>query len=89
MSNPEFIDQPVVVEARLLPDGQINPVAFAWRDKRQAIAGIGRRWQEAADGHTRTHYLVQTATSGIFELCMDTGTGQWRLLRAWFHARLA
>jgi hypothetical protein len=86
MSNPIFIDQPVVVEARLLPDGQIEPIAFAWQDRRQAITGTGRRWQEAPDGKQRMHYLVQTATSDVFELCIDTGTGQWRLLRAWLQA---
>ncbi len=82
MPNVDFIDQPVIVEFRLLPDGQAEPVAFVWQRRRLVITSIGRRWQEAGEGK-RNHYLVQTAGSDVFELQMDTTTGEWRLLRAW------
>ncbi len=87
MPNVEFIDQPVSVEIRLLPDGQAEPVAFAWQRRRLVITSIGRRWQETGERFHHHHYLVQTAGSDVFELQMDTTTGEWRLLRAWLQDR--
>ena len=48
MSLPEFIDEPILVQARLLPDGGAQPTAFIWRENTYLIADWGRQWQEDA-----------------------------------------
>ena len=83
MSLPEFIDEPILVEKRFLPDGAMQPTAFIWRGCTYGIADWGRRWEEEVDGITWSCYLVRAPNLETFELRLDRATGQWLLARAW------
>ena len=83
MTVPEFIDEPILVQARFLPDGRIQPTAFVWRRRTRYIADIGRQWQEEASGVTWHCYLARTPTRETFELRLDRGGGRWVLAKAW------
>ncbi len=83
MALPEFVNEPILVQARFLPDGHIQPTAFIWRDRTRYIADHGREWEEAADGVAWRCYLVRTPTGETFELRCALAEGRWILSRAW------
>jgi len=83
MSLSEFVNEPIFVQARFLPDGQIQPVAFVWRGRTRYIADIGRQWSEEIEGAHWRCYLVRTQTADTFELRLDLEAGRWVLARAW------
>ena len=83
MSLPEFIDEPILVQAQLLPDGDAQPTAFIWRGRTYAIADWGRQWREDAGGAIWSCYLVRTSNLETFELRLNRVTGQWALARVW------
>ena len=86
---PEFVEEPLLVEARLLPDGAVQPIAFVWRDRGYRIADWGRQWVEEIGGVRWRCYLVRTADGETFELRLDRVAGQWMLSRAWLPAGIA
>ena len=47
---PDFINEPVGVELRILPDGQVMPSRFTWRGRRVAVSDVGRTWREESGG---------------------------------------
>jgi hypothetical protein len=72
-----FINEPVLVEARIGADGIPQPVAFAWEGRRYEVADWGRRWIE----DSVRCFLVMTPAQEIFELrCLPDG--RWTLARA-------
>jgi hypothetical protein len=83
MSLPEFIDEPILVQARLSPDGSAQPTAFIWRERMHLIADWGRQWQEDVDGAIWSCYLVRTPNLESFELRLNRSSGQWVLTRTW------
>jgi len=83
MSLPEFIDEPILVQTRLLSDGEVRPTAFIWRGHTHLIADWGRRWQEDAGGITWSCYLVRTPNLETFELRLNRAAGQWVVARFW------
>ncbi len=83
MSIAQFTNEPIEVIARFLCDGQIQPVAFVWRQRTQHVAGIGRQWQEETDGIVCQCYLVMTPAAETFELRFHPASGRWVLYRAW------
>ena len=68
MSVPEFINEPILVQARFLPDGRVLPTAFIWRERTRYIADHGRQWEETVDDTSWRCYLVRTPTGETFEL---------------------
>ncbi|MCU0502228.1 MAG: DUF6504 family protein [Anaerolineae bacterium] len=86
MPLPEFIDEPILVQARLLPDGGAQPTAFIWRERTYLIADWGRQWQEEAGGAMWRCYLVRTPNLETFELRLNRAAGRWVLSRAWLKA---
>jgi hypothetical protein len=89
MSIPKFINEPILVQARFLPDGQVLPTAFIWRQRTRYIADHGRHWEEVVEGIAWRCYLVRTPTSETFELRCALAEGRWVLYRAWGAARAA
>jgi hypothetical protein len=83
---PKFVNEPVLVQARFLPDGQVQPTAFIWRERTRYIADTGRQWEEPLDGVKWRHYLVRTPNLETFELRYAPGEGRWLLARAWLNA---
>jgi hypothetical protein len=78
----KIINAPVSVEARFDEEGTVIPTAFTWQGRTYPISDVGRRWTETNAPHLY-HCLVMTPTSETFELCLDTSTLQWRIVRAW------
>lgn len=84
-----FIDEPVLVQARFLPGGRVQPTAFGWRERTRYLAGLGRQWNEDAHGQTWRCFLAQTASGDTVELRWQPITHEWRLWRAWWRNALA
>lgn len=89
MTQPDFITEPILVQARFLADGQTQPTAFVWHGRQYTITDWGRQWDEAADGVTWRCYLVRTAARETFEIRLNRATGAWQLNRAWQKATLS
>jgi hypothetical protein len=85
MSLPEFIDEPILVQTRLLPNGDAQPTACIWRGHTYTIADWGRQWQEDAGGAIWSCYLARSPSLGTFELRLNRATGEWALARVWSH----
>jgi hypothetical protein len=83
---PEFIGEPILVQARFLPGGAVQPVAFIWRNRTRYITAVGREWEEESEGIRWRCYLVQTPTAETFDLRLDTAGMRWVLARAWLKA---
>ncbi len=83
MSTPVLIDEPILVQARFLPDGQVQPTAFIWQGRTRYIADTGRQWEEKSGDTTRRCYLVSTPNRETFELRLDLAAARWVLYRAW------
>ena len=67
----------IFVEARVAHDGSLHPRAFVWRERRYAVASVGRRWTDAGEAHM----LVMAEGGGTFELAFKPDSGVWRLVR--------
>jgi nicotinamide-nucleotide amidase len=78
-----FLNEPVRVETRPRRDGTELPLAFVWQGQRYEIGSWGRESIKSQDGREVRCYLVQTAGSQTWELCLDLALGQWRLTRRW------
>jgi len=79
----EFVNEPVSVEVQLSHDGKPRPLAFVWRGRRFQVDSWGRESTETRDGRAAYCCLVQTASLETWELCQDTETMQWTLVRHW------
>ena len=86
VSLPEFVEEPIFVQARFAPVGGVQPVAFIWRDRTRYVSALGREWQEEVEGRVWRCYLVQTPTAETFELRLDPEGMRWVLARAWVNA---
>jgi hypothetical protein len=86
MSVPDFSGNPILVQARFLPEGGVRPTAFIWRDRTRYIAALGREWEEETEGTHWRCYLVQTPNGETFELRLDSAGMRWILARAWLDA---
>ena len=79
-----FVNQPVIVEARISAEGLPEPTAFVWDGRRHPVADRGRTWVE--DDIRR--FLVMTPAQEIFELHL-LPDGRWILARAPERPRIA
>jgi hypothetical protein len=79
----EFINELIGVEVQVRRVGTNRPMAFVWRGRRYQIESWGREGAETKDGHSVHCHLVQTAGPETWELCQDTKTAQWTLVRHW------
>ena len=79
----EFVDEPVSVEVQVRRDGTVRPMAFTWRGRRYQIESWGRESSDTQSRPTRHCFLVQTSGFDSWELCQDTETAQWMLVRHW------
>jgi hypothetical protein len=86
MSLPEFVGEPILVQARFLPEGGVQPAAFIWRNRTRYISALGRQWDEENEETLWCCYLVQTPNGETFELRLDTVAMRWILARAWVGA---
>jgi hypothetical protein len=85
MSLPEFVGEPILVQARFLPEGGVQPAAFIWRNRTRYIAALGRQWEEETETAHWRCFMVQTPTGETFELRLDRAAMRWVLARAWIN----
>ena len=83
MSLPESVGEPILVQARFLPEGGVQPTAFIWRNRTRYVAALGREWEEEVEGTLWRCYMVQTPNAETFELRLDPAGMRWMLARAW------
>jgi hypothetical protein len=79
----EFVNEPVSVEVQPRHDEPPRPLAFVWHGRHYQIESWGRESLEAKETRTLHCYLVQTAGPETWELCQETETAQWLLMRHW------
>lgn len=84
----KFVDIPTAVEARFDEEGRVTPMTLRWRGRDMHISDVGRRWTEPHGPHQIRHYLVMTPAQDTFEICLDTGSLQWKIARVWERERV-
>ena len=81
--NEVLVNEEVDTLARMMPDGEIRPTSFLWRDRTRYVSTIGRVWEERVDGRTLRCFMVQAVNSETFELRWDPAANRWKIHRAW------
>jgi nicotinamide-nucleotide amidase len=85
----EHLNQAVLVETQVRPDGTRLPVGFTWHSKQYRVESWGREEIVSREGRTLHCYMVQTAGPETWELGLDAEAAQWFLLRHWAARRYA
>jgi hypothetical protein len=83
MSVEVLIDETARVLTRIMPDGEVLPTSFVWRDKTRYVADVGRRWEERIQGQNVRCYLIKAADNNVYELRWNPGADEWTVHRAW------
>ncbi|MFN8494783.1 MAG: hypothetical protein U0350_44685 [Caldilineaceae bacterium] len=83
MTREVLVNEPINALVRMLPNGEIRPTSFLWRDKTRYVGDVGRHWEERIQGKTVRCYLIQTVDSNTFELHWDPADDAWLVHRAW------
>jgi hypothetical protein len=83
MTREVLVNEPVDTLIRLLPDGEVRPTSFLWRDRTRYVENVGRQWEERVAGKTLRCFLLQTVDANTFELRWDPGANTWAVHRAW------
>jgi len=83
MNTEVLVEEAVDTLIRVMPNGNVRPTSFIWRDRTRYVADIGREWEERVAGKLVHCYLIQTVDGNTFELHWDAGENRWTLHRAW------
>lgn len=83
MASEVFVDEEVNLLYRVMPDGQIRPTSFVWRNRTRYVADLGRMWEERVQGGTLRCYMIQVADGDTFEVRFDPVADRWTVHRAW------
>ncbi len=83
MPSQVLIDEPVEMLARMMPNGEVRPTSFVWRDRTRYVNDVGRQWEERIAGRTLRCFLVMTVDNNSYELHWDPAGNQWTLHRGW------
>ena len=83
MASEVLIDEPVNVLVRVLPNGQLQPTSFLWRDKTRYVNNVGRQWEERVAGRSLRCFLIMSVDNDTYELRWDPAGDSWTVHRAW------
>ena len=83
MPSEVLIDELVDVLVRVMPNGQVRPTSFLWRDHTRYVNDVGRQWEERVGGKSIRCFLVQTVDGNTYELRWDPAGDSWRVHRGW------
>lgn len=86
MMREVLVNEQVDTLWRALPNGDIRPTSFIWRDKTRYVSHVGRHWEERVAGKTLRCYLVQAVDNQTFELRWEPASDVWQIHRAWLAA---
>lgn len=85
MSQPQFFNDPITVEALIDPQGMISPRRMEWQGRPYTVVTVGRQWS-SDEGR---HLLIETAGGDRFELQLSRQDLIWRLKRGWLVEAMA
>lgn len=83
MASEVLIDETVDVLVRVMPNGQIRPTSFLWRDRTRYVNDVGRQWEERVDGKSLRCFLIMTVNGNTYELRWDPAGDRWTVHRGW------
>ena len=83
MNTEVLVEEVVDTLIRVMPNGNVRPTSFVWRDRTRYVDTIGRQWDERVGGKLVHCYLIQAVDGNTFELHWDAGENRWMLHRAW------
>ena len=83
MNTEVLVEEVVDTLIRVMPNGNVRPTSFVWRDRTRYVDTIGRQWDERVGGKLVHCYLIQAVDGNTFELHWDAGENRWTLHRAW------
>lgn len=86
MTREVLVNEPINALVRMMPNGEIRPTSFLWRDKTRYVGDVGRHWEERIQGQTVRCYLIQTVDNNTFELHWNPADDAWTVHRAWLRA---
>ncbi len=72
---PDFVNEPIGIELRVLRDGEVLPTGFTWRGRTVPITDVGRTWREASGGSRHVHWLVRSPNGDTYDLRHDSRRG--------------
>ena len=78
-----LVNEPADTLVRLLPNGEVQPTSFLWRDKTRYVSHVGRQWEERVAGQALRCFLLQTVEENTYELRWDPAANTWSVHRAW------
>jgi hypothetical protein len=83
MPSEVLIDETADVLVRMLPNGELYPTSFLWRDRTRYVSDVGRQWEERVAGRTLRCFLVMTIDNNTYELRWDPAGDLWTVHRGW------
>ena len=81
-----LVDEPVNMLLRVMPNGDVRPTSFVWRDRSCYVDTLGRQWEERVGGRTVRCFLIQSVDSQTYELHWDPDGDRWSVHRAWLRS---
>jgi hypothetical protein len=83
MPSEVLIDEPIDVLLRTLPNGEVRPTSFLWRDRTRYVSDVGRQWEERIGGRSVRCFLVMTVDGNSYQLHWDPAANAWSVHRGW------
>lgn len=78
-----LVNEPVDALVRMMPNGEVRPTSFLWRNKTRYVSDLGRQWEERVEGRSLRCFLLKTVEDETYELRWEPGENQWSIHRAW------
>lgn len=83
MPSEVLVNEVIEVLVRVMPNGQVRPTSFLWRDRTRYVSDVGRQWEERVGGKSVRCYMVMTVDNNTYELRWDPAGDSWQIHRAW------
>ncbi len=61
--------------------GHLRPVSFLWRSRKYKVKEVFGRYHDYLGKSKRFNFAVGTGSGDVFEICLDTATMTWELIR--------
>ncbi len=84
-----IVNEEVRMLWRVLPNGEIRPTSFVWRDKTRYVDQVGRYWEERTGGQTVRCWLIQAVDGQTYEVRWNPADDVWSIHRAWIKQAVA
>jgi hypothetical protein len=78
-----LVNEPIDALVRMMPNGEVRPTSFLWRNKTRYVSDLGRQWEERVGGRSLRCFLLKTVDDETYELRWEPGENQWSIHRAW------